>query len=200
MINGPIGEVHRGHMKNVTILALSVCAAIALTGCDGARKALTQTKAAPDEFAVYTRAPLTMPPDYGLRPPSEKEAEVRPADDPQNIAKRVMLGGREADAKPIQAATPGTTALLARAGAHMAEPDIRQTVNRETTAYAEEDQNFMEALMFDPDPGVVVEPKEELKRIQENQALGQPVNSGEVPTIEKKSKAPLEGFFDGWFD
>jgi len=186
-------------MKHVKTIALALAATIALTGCDGARKALTQTKAAPDEFAVYTRAPLTMPPDYGLRPPSSDKDKVRAADDPQAVAKRVMLGGREAQAKPIQAATPGTTALLARAGAHQAEPDIRLTVNRETTVFAEEDQTFMESLMFEPDPTDVIEPKGEMKRIQETQALGQPVNTGESPSIDKKSKAPLEGLFDGWF-
>lgn len=194
-------ERHRVHkMKNITIVALSLAAAVALSGCDGARKALTQTKAAPDEFSVYTRAPLTLPRDYGLRPPSEAEAQARKNEDPQAIAKRVMLGNRGAEVAPIQAATPGTTALLARAGAQLAKPDIRQIVNRETSAFAEEDQNFMEALMFDPNPGVVVNPKEELQRIQENQALGNPVNEGETPIIEKKSKAPLEGVFDGWFN
>jgi hypothetical protein len=187
-------------MKHVSIIVLTMIAATALSGCDSARQALTQTKAAPDEFSVYTRAPLTLPPDYGLRPPSEAEAEARKDDDPQAIAKRVMLSGRTTQAQPIQAATPGTTAMLARAGAHQAEPDIRQTINRETSAYAEEDQNFMESLMFDPDPGEVVDPAQELKRIQENQALGQPVNEGETPVIEKKSKAPLEGLFDGWFN
>lgn len=195
-----VKRVHRGHMKHLTTIALAISAAIALSGCDGARKALTQTKAAPDEFSVYTRAPLVMPPDYGLRPPSEAEAKARKADDPQAIAKRVMLGGRENLAQPIKATTPGTTALLARAGAHMAEADIRETVNRESSAYAEEDQTFMESLMFDPKPGTVVDPNQELKRIQENQALGQPVNEGETPTIEKKDKAPLEGIFDGWFN
>ena len=73
-------------------------------------------------------------------------------------------------------------------------------MNRETSAFAEEDQNFMEALMFEPDPGDVVEPSGELKRIQENQALGQPVNEGESPVIRKKARAPLEGVFGGWFD
>jgi len=187
-------------MKHIKIIAFSVVAAVALTGCDGARKALTQTKAAPDEFSVYTRAPLTLPPDYGLRPPSEIEAEARKADDPQAVAKRVMLSGREAKTPLIQAATPGTTALLARAGVQNADPDIRQIVNRETSVFAEEDQNFMESLMFDPTPGQVVEPKKERQRIQENQALGNPVNEGETPVIENKSKAPLEGIFDGWFN
>lgn len=185
-------------MKTVKFAALVLVSAVALSGCDGARKALTQTKAAPDEFSVYTRAPLTLPPDFGLRPPSEG-GETREADNAQAQAKRVLLSGRDAQNVAIEADTPGTTALLAKAGAHNAEPDIRKIVNRETSAFAEEDQNFMEALMFDPDPGDVVEPAGELKRIQENQALGNPVNEGQSPVIRKKSRAPLDGVFDGWF-
>lgn len=186
-------------MKHAHLISMAVVAVLALSGCDSARKALTQTKAAPDEYSVYTRAPLTLPPDYGLRPPSSQDA--READDTRTVAKRVMLGNRAVtQSAPIQAETPGTSALLARAGAHMAEPDIRTTVNRETSAYAEEDQTFMESLMFDPaNTGTVVDPALETKRIQENQALGKPVNQGEVPSIEPKQKAPLEGFFDGWF-
>lgn len=185
--------------RAVTAIAVMVVA-VALTGCDSARQALTQTKAAPDEFSVYTRAPLTMPPDYGLRPPSEAEAAARKTDDPQVVAKRVMLSGRDIQLQPVQAATPGTSALLMQAGVQNAEPGIRQMVNRETSAFAEEDQNFMEALMFDPNPGVVVSPQKELQRLQENQALGKPVNEGDTPIIETKSKAPLEGLFDGWFN
>lgn len=184
-------------MKHVSTIAVALLAVVALSGCEDARKALTQTKAAPDEFEIYTRAPLTLPPDYGLRPPSDDN--VRPEDDPQATAKRVVLGGAAHKSQPIQADTPGTTALLARAGVQNAEDGIRETVNRETSSYAEEDQNFMEALMFDPNPGVVVDPSAESKRIQENQALGKPVNQGDTPMVEKKSKAPLEGLFDGWF-
>lgn len=187
------------HMIKISLPMAVMVAAMTLTGCDSARKALTQTKAAPDEFSVYTRAPLTMPPDYGLRPPSEAEAAARETDDPKAVAKRVMLSGRDIQVLPVQAATPGTSALLMRAGVQNAEPGIRQLVNRETSAFAEEDQNFMESLMFDPDPGVVVAPQKELQRLQENQALGKPVNAGETPIIETKSKAPLEGLFDGWF-
>ena len=35
----------------------------------------------------------------------------------------------------------------------------------------------------------------EAKRLHDNAALGQPVNAGNTPTIERKRKAPLEGIF-----
>lgn len=188
-------------MKTSSAIILTLACAALLAGCDGARKALTQTKAAPDEFSVYTRAPLTMPPDYGLRPPSDGSQQQQEANSTRNQARRVLLGGEQAGAQPIQAATPGTTALLARAGAQNAEPGIRDIVERETSAYTQEDQRFLEKLLYDnSNTGTVVDPAAESKRIQETQALGQPINQGETKMIETKPKAPLEGVLDGWFN
>ena len=41
--------------------------------------------------------------------------------------------------------------------------------------------------------GRVVDPKKEAKRIQSNRALGRAINDGEVPILEEKRKALLEG-------
>jgi len=190
-------------MKKMNPIFLVLIAALTLSACSNMRKAMTQTKAAPDEFAVYTRAPLTMPPDYGLRPPSQGDQQTSAVQDtPEDTAKRVLLRNATVKTVPIQAGTPGTTALLARAGAHTADADIRQVVNSETSAYADADKSMMENIMFwtSSPIGTTVNPGEETKRIQENQALGQPVNQGETKMIEAKPKAPLEGVFDGWFD
>jgi hypothetical protein len=40
-----------------------------LSGCTDMRRAIGLEKTSPDEFAVESRAPLTMPPDFQLRPP-----------------------------------------------------------------------------------------------------------------------------------
>ena len=47
----------------------SLLAVLVAGGCEGARKAIGLEKAAPDEFSVYTRAPLSLPPitDSGRR-------------------------------------------------------------------------------------------------------------------------------------
>ena len=51
-----------------TGLALALAAAT-LTGCAGIGKALGSGKNPPDEFAIATKAPLVVPPEYALRPP-----------------------------------------------------------------------------------------------------------------------------------
>lgn len=190
-------------MKKTTALVLTLMAATALAGCDGARKALVQSKAAPDEFEVYTRAPLTMPPDYGLRPPADGQTAEAGAVSTRDDARRVLLGSPTAPVQPIEAATPGTSMLLAMAGAEHAEPGIRQIVDRETSSYATEDLRFMERLMYGDEAngaGTVVDPAGEAKRIQETQALGQPINAGDTPMIEtKQTSSGLGNIISGWF-
>ncbi|MCR4378140.1 MAG: DUF3035 domain-containing protein [Rhodospirillales bacterium] len=190
-------------MKLSTALVLTLAAMTMLAGCDGARKALTQTKAAPDEFEVYTRAPLTMPPDYGLRPPSDGKTEEAGAVSTRDDARRVLLGSTATPTQPIQASTPGTTVLLSMAGAERAEPGIRDIVERETSAYAKEDVRFLESLMYGDEAGLkgtVVDPLNETKRIQENQALGKPITEGETPMIEEKQDKGLGSVIKGWFN
>ena len=94
--------------------------------------------------------------------------------------------------------TPGEKALLSAAGAPQANPNIRQIVNRETQQINEEADYFVDRLVFwnnQTQAGTVVDPVAERRRLQENAALGQPATTGPTPQIERRRKAPLEGFF-----
>ncbi len=54
-------------MKKIILL---MCMGIGLGACSQeAKEDLGLAKVAPDEFSVITRAPLSVPPDYTLRPP-----------------------------------------------------------------------------------------------------------------------------------
>ena len=51
-------------------IRIAACAAVlALAGCEDIKRGLGMTKVVPDEFAVVPNAPLSVPPDYALRPP-----------------------------------------------------------------------------------------------------------------------------------
>lgn len=175
--------------------------AVGLAGCSGVRESIIPSKRAPDEFAVYTRAPLNLPPEYNLRVPApgtERPQSVTPRD----IVEEAVLGSSSQNTDPnaeAQNLTPGLEALLRDTGAAEADPSIRHLINQETSILAEEDASVMERIMFwdtSNEYGTAVDPQAETKRIQENQALGQPLGNGEVPTIEKKRKGLLEGLFD----
>ena len=195
-------------MQRLTWLLMLFCGLTLVTsGCGGTREALGLNKRQPDEFAVYTRAPLVLPPDYGLRPPTPGSARAASLG-PRNEARYAVMGGGAmapgggpaANLSPVAAGTsPGAQALLARSGALNVEPDIRDVVNQETSILATTDQSFTERLMFWSKPteyGTVVDPTEEARRIHENQALGRSVTAGTTPTIERKRKALLEGIFN----
>ena len=66
-------------------LRLPVCRFSLLPGCSDLRAALGMDRAGPDEFAVESRAPLLIPPDFDLRPPqpgAPRPQEVPPPNAP----------------------------------------------------------------------------------------------------------------------
>ncbi|MCH7832458.1 MAG: DUF3035 domain-containing protein [Proteobacteria bacterium] len=180
-------------MKPATTLVSLFAAMALLSGCESARKAFSSEKTAPDEFAVYSRPPLSLPPDYRLRPPAP--GTVRPQiDSAKYRAERAILGitvRKDAVAKPLRGST-GLMALLRDTGALSADPDIRAIINEETSILSSQDQAFVDKLIFwvdDKEPGsTVVDARKEQKRIQENQALGKPLNEGETPEIKRKAR------------
>lgn len=187
-------------MTQARLITLACLTALFLTGCSDAKRILSREKRAPDEFAVYERAPLSLPPDFGLRPPNP--GAPRPQDrDPVNAARAALSNGGATGATaalPADASL-GTVALLRETGADRAEPGIRAIIDRETSMYAQEQKSIVDRIVFwqeQPEYGTVVDPTQEARRIRENQALGKPVNEGDVPVIEHDKKAILEGIFN----
>ena len=189
-------SVGRGLALGLGALAL----AATLSACEGGiGDALGLGKNAPDEFAVVRSAPLTLPPDFTLRPP--RPGEARPNEESVREQARVALFN-EAGALAIDdltaAATQGEAAFVERAGAADVDPNIRHIVDREFSGYASEDENFIDSLLFWQEeqlPGEVVDAAAEAERLRENAEAGKPVTAGETPTIKRREKAPLEGIF-----
>ena len=182
------------------IILLCAIGAVALSGCDTVRENLGYTKRAPDEFAVYKRAPLSLPPEYSLRPP-EPGAQRPSSESPKTVAERALLRQTRANQamQPKTGRSYGEQALLRKMGALDVDPNIRSIVNRETSIYAEESESFSDKLIFWQKKdgfGTTVDPEKENRRIKETQALGKPVTEGETPNIERKQKGWLEGIFD----
>lgn len=190
---------------------LMIVGLLGLTACEGTKQALgLGNKKAPDEFAVVTKAPLIMPPDFTLRPPRPGQRS------PQDIvatrnAEEALFGRNKSPRKSVTQAearaagtSAGELALLREASAENASDEIRDIVNSETSLLAEDDITLLERAMFwqeQPAYGTVVDPTKEKKRLRENAALGDSVTAGgDTPTIKRKKRAPLEGLFSGWFD
>jgi hypothetical protein len=179
-------------------------ASLLLSACEAARSVAGFEKQPPDEFSVITRAPLSVPPDFGLRPP------VPGAERPQektvrNQARDVILrdAGSTTSAAPQIAASSGKlskgeAALLSGAGALNIDPSIRSIVNRETSALVDAEDSVFDKVFFwqevDP-PGSIVDADKESRRLREASAVGDPPNKGEVPVIKREERGILEGIF-----
>ncbi len=197
-------------------------AALVLSACSDVRQAVGMDRRAPDEFAVVSRAPLSLPPDYDLRPPDP--GAPRPQDPPARIrAEAAVLTstaavnpglagssapgaphpGRGAGPVPDQPYSSAPSAaearLLGQAGASQADPTIRRTVETEAAAQVAADRGLVDRLIFwrSPAPsGTVVDPQAEARRLANNQALGRPVNEGDVPVIERRRRGLLQGIIN----
>jgi len=57
-------------MSCVRLGILSLVGVVAVAGCTDFKRSIGLEPTMPDEFAVESRAPLTIPPDFDLRPPT----------------------------------------------------------------------------------------------------------------------------------
>ncbi len=183
--------------RPVFAVAIAMAALTALAGCESMRDAVGITKRSPDEFAVVTRAPLTLPPDYGLRPP--QPGAPRPQEQEVRDSAQTVLAARAGSVKRSSlppGASRAETALLAKAGATEVDPAIRAAIDRESSILANQDERFVDTLLFwnkRPKPGEIVDARQEAKRLQENAALGNSPTTGRTLRIERKPKGWLEG-------
>jgi hypothetical protein len=178
-------------------VATLLIGALLVAGCSNAARTLGLDPPSPDEFTVVSKAPLTIPPDFNLRPPQPGVA--RPQElGPTARARSALVG--DAQRTPTAAQTPGETALLQIARATDADPAIRQIINTETTQLAERDDGFVDRLLErvrgpadNPD---VVNPTAEERRLRQEQSSA---NAGadvqQAPTIRRKSRSILSGVF-----
>ena len=165
-----------------------------LSGCGEVRNALGYDKKPPDEFAVVARAPLSVPPNFALRPP--EPGAQRPQEPPKRHGARDLIVKNTGAAKGPETTSDGTIRRLLRTDE--AEPGIREIVNRETAAFVYEDEFLIDKVLFwkpKPPRGIVVDAEQEKKRLQENAALGKKINEGETPTIKRKRGGILEDLF-----
>lgn len=179
-------------MTSMRFLPVLFACVLLTSACSNVREAVIPGKRSPDEFATYSRAPLSLPPEYELtvpQPGAERPQSVKPSD----IAKEATIGLSQGSST----LSTGENELLMRTGALNVDPEIRQVVNRESSVLAQENETFVNNIIFwqENSSAAEVDPEAEAQRIREKQALGDPITGEGVPTIEKKQKGLLEGVF-----
>jgi len=130
-------------MRRQALLTLALLAAAGplVSGC-GALRQLGGARTTPDEFRVVTKAPLTLPPEYGLRPPAP--GEPRPQElAPESAARNALLGQRAAVTR-----SQGEQLLVQKAGGERADPLIRYVVDDEFGDIAHKEKSFVDRVLF----------------------------------------------------
>ncbi len=205
------------------ICALSSLSAFAvLAGCGGSGSLGTiigVDRKTPDEFAVVRRAPLTLPPDFSLRPPDprgQRQQDLQTRDSAQDavfgtgqastpdqsLQDQTSVTGLAAASQSLsnQATSAGEQRLLELAGSEGDNSSaIRALIEQENAALAVLDEGLLENLIFwrqnnQASESALIDPQEESRRVQESQVLGREISEDPAPVIRRDGGA----FFD-WF-
>lgn len=184
-------------MKRV-ILALS-CLPL-LAACGDIKQTVGLGRNNPDEFMVVKNPPLSMPPDFDLRPP-DPSAPRPTGSEPAAIAAARAAGVATATTavETEEATSPGVAALLTQAGATDAPKDIRATLNSETDGIVIKDKTFVDKVMFwedTPTPDPQIDAKAEAERVEEVKTPEGFISGDGAKYDQPKEKAPLEGIFN----
>lgn len=182
------------NLMRVSTALVGVSIALGLTACDETRRALGYERKQPDAFRVVSRAPLHMPPDYNLRPP--KPGAPRPQElTPQQKAEQLVFKGEKSQTglgseeivseEKLSPSTVGEDALMNQIGS--GEEGIRSEVNQEAAKEASELSNpIVDNIAFlkkrKKDPGDVINPVQEQKRLQDEGVMKQ-----QNPSAQKDS-------------
>jgi hypothetical protein len=175
-------------MRLRSVVFAAAAASFALTGCAAVERGFGGGKVTPDEFRTVTIAPLTVPPEYNLRPP--EPGAPRPEEIyPDQMARAALLGAQGqfegSDAEAL---------LVAHAGGGAADPFIRSIIDGETAAVVHKSRGFADQVMFWRDgeyqPPVDATPLDSSAEAERQEQILNVTGGGEVEIERDRSLLP----------
>jgi len=180
--------------------------AVSLIGCDSIREAAGVVKEPPDEFAVVSKSPLVIPPDFNLRPPKPGASPTNQSS-PTQSAQAALFGD---DPTAAAAALPGNFSqeervVLANSGGANADHGIRKQLASDLKSMEATDDSFTDSLVFgspDPDKGAPLNADAEAQRLRTVKANGQQSSPAANRSAQPKAddSATIAKDSGGWFD
>ena len=168
-------------MKTVGALSIVALAAMA-AGCGTTR--------VPDEFRVVRKAPLTVPPDYNLRPPAPGEA--RPQELLPDAQARVAVFGADLGGN----ASGGEQLFIKAAGADATDRSIRNQVDYDSAQILRKNRGFADSILFwnkkNPTEATI-DPAAEAERLRTEEESVKAVTGGKNVLIRQKKSSKLPG-------
>jgi hypothetical protein len=182
--------------------------AMSLISCDSIREAAGVVKEPPDEFAVLSKSPLVVPPDFNLRPPKPGASPTNQSS-PTLSAQAALFGD---DPAAAAVALPGNYSpeertILASSGGANADHGIRKQLASDLKSMEATDDSFTDSLLFgspDTDKGAPLNADAEAQRLQAARANAQQLASSPTASHPAQSKADDSATISkdsgGWFD
>jgi hypothetical protein len=177
--------------KPLTLVGLSV-AALAATGCQSLSESAGMSRNVPDEFLVVTQPPLSVPPDFALRPPPQ--GQVTPQELRPNQASAAAVFGENVGAN----ASPGERRLVANAGATAVDNAVRGAVEYEAADVLRKPRSLADRIMFWRTPTKAappaantgpLDPVAEAERLEIERRAGEVATGGEPVIIREGGRA-----------
>jgi len=169
--------------KPIALVAL-LTAAAAASGCSTIQRSMGAGKVVPDEFRVVTSAPLTLPPEYSLRPP--RPGEPRPQELEPSAEARSALFGQDTGAN----ATAGERSFVSAAGAEAVDPNIRDTVDYEGQSIVRRNEAFADRVN---QYGTPADQTDEARRLEEEEAIRRATGGGDITIRRQGGSVKLPG-------
>jgi hypothetical protein len=143
----------------------------------------------PDEFRVLRKAPLTVPPDYQLRPPAPGEA--RPQELQPDAQARVAVFGTDI----AKGASEGEKLFIAKAGGDTLDRTVRNQVDFDSAQILRKNRGFADAILNfgKPRGEPVIDAAAEAERLRTEEESLKDVTGGGDILIRQKPAGKLPG-------
>lgn len=170
-------------MNRLSVLGLAV-ASVAMTA------ACSSGPTTPDEFRVLRKAPLTVPPEFNLRPPAPGQS--RPQELATDVQARMAVFGTDLG----ENATDGERLLVRQFGGEATDRTIRAAVDYDNAQIVRKNRSFADAILnfgrsTASDP--LVDASAEAERLRSEQESLAEVTGGGPVMIRRRSSGKLPG-------
>ncbi|MEM5516574.1 DUF3035 domain-containing protein [Henriciella sp. AS95] len=132
-------------MNKAIMTSAALGALLATSGCSIFRGG---SAPGPDEFRVVTKAPLSVPPEYSLRPPAAGKTIPAEADATRAPVATAFGTSMGQDASPVE------RALVTAAGANAVNPMIRSVIDYEEAGIVRKTRDSADTILTNNGDGV----------------------------------------------
>lgn len=168
-------------MKRYSTLGLVAMTALGLAAC--------ASPGSPDEFRVVRKAPLTVPPEYNLRPPAPGQA--RPQELSPEAQARVAVFGVDVG----QTASDGEKAFVKAAGGDAVDRNVRALVDFDDSQTVHKNRSITDMILNfgATDKPEVIDAEAEAERLRAEEAATKDITGGGKVIIQPKQTSKLPG-------